>query len=44
MAYLPADFTGTYSKEMNFENFAKGVYLISLNNINSKIVKKIILY
>lgn len=38
------DFTGAYSKEMNFENFAKGLYLISLDNSNSKIVKKIIIY
>lgn len=38
------DFEGSYSKEMNFEHFAKGAYLINLSSADSKIVKKIIIY
>lgn len=38
------DFIGIYSKEMNFENLAKGIYFIHLNNSTSKVVKKVIVY
>ena len=38
------DFEGKYSKQMNFENFGKGIYLISLSDTDSEIVKKIIIY
>lgn len=38
------NFEGKYLKQMNFENFAKGVYMINLSNPESEIVKKIIIY
>lgn len=38
------DFEGKYSKQMNFENFGKGIYLISLSDPDSEIVKKTIIY
>ncbi len=38
------DFDGKYSKQMNFENFGKGVYLMNLTSPEGEIVKKIIIY
>jgi PKD repeat protein len=38
------DFNGSYSKQMNLNDIAKGVYLISLSTTHSELVKKIVLY
>ena len=38
------NFNGTYLKQMNFEGFGKGIYLVSLSDSDNKIVKKIIIY
>lgn len=38
------DFEGKFTKQMNFEGFGKGVYLITLTSIGSKIAKKVMIY
>ncbi len=38
------DFSGKYSKEMNFTDFGKGIYMIRLSGPEREVVKKIIIY
>jgi len=38
------DFEGKYTKQMNFDGFGKGVYMITLTSTGSKIAKKVVIY
>jgi PKD repeat protein len=38
------DFTGSYSKQLNVEEFGNGIYMISLTNEKSETIKKVIVY